>query len=62
MDQGGRPMTPDERATAELDRVLMSDALRALAEIVHFLAAERIADIQPRLSVRISALRGLLGK
>ena len=53
-------MTPDERATAELDRVMMSDALRALAEIVHFLAAERIADLQPLLSEHISALRGLL--
>lgn len=53
-------MTPDERATAELDRVMMSDALRALAEIVHFLAAERIADLQPLLSEHVSALRGLL--
>lgn len=54
-------MTPDERATAELDRVAMSDALRALAAIIDFLAGERIAELQPRLSVHIAALQGLLG-
>ena len=54
-------MTPDDRATAELDRVTMSEALRAMAAIIDFLAGERIADLQPRLALHIAVLQGLLG-